>query len=467
MLISTALILTVAACNSKKDDTDKSEQQAEQKAEDNKGAEAAPAVEVEKTLFPKGTMTIYGYGNPQYLQYYYDDFLERHRDIAPEVEIKIVQAKNAQDAREKISMTYLSGALKDLPTCTYIDPVGLKDLANGDMILDMTDFLTPLLPKMVEGATVDGMVDGKMYGLPESVRPQLLFYNKSIFDEYGIDPSQMTTIEKWIEVGRELKEKSGGKTYLSYIDPGKNAWRYYGRRGLMPQANGRIWDDEGKVVMGTDPGTKKAMETLDTLMKEDLLFKSTIFEPPLYDACRKHQVATFYIGAFWDEFLRKNVPEMAGEWRVMNAPVFEKEQQGGAPVTGYFVILNNPDDPYTELAKMLWEDFTFNTEQRTKWVKRVDSENGPYANPISLEMLDDAFWKEPSDYYGGQSFRTAEAQGLQNPSKNLPVTAQDAEADVIISAELEAYVAGNQTMEEALQNMQKNLEGKIGQSEVK
>lgn len=421
----------------------------------------------EQKVFPAGTMTVYGYGNPQFLQLYYDDFLERHRDIAPEVKIEVVQTKNAQDSREKISMTYLSGALEDLPTLAYIDPVGLKDMANGGIILDMTDYLTPMLPKLVDGAANDATVGGRIFGLPESVRPQLLFYNQKIFDELGIDPAQMTTIEKWIETGREIKEKSNGEVYLSYVDPGRNTWRYYGRRGLLPQADGKIWDENGKVVIGTDPGTKMAFDALNTMYTEDMLFKATVFEPPLYDAVREGKIATFYIGAFWDEFMRQNVADVAGDWRVMSAPVFESVGKAGAPVSQYYVIMNNPDDPYTELARMLWEDFTFNTEAREAWVRKVDEMNGPYANPISLEMLEQPFWKEPSEYYGGQSFREAEANGLRNPSLNLVVTPQDAEADVIITAEMEAYVAGDQTMEQAVANIQKNLEAKIGTAQVK
>ena len=71
-------------------------------------------------------------------------------------------------------------------------------------------------------------------------RPQLLFYNTKIFEQYDIDIERCDTIEGWIEVGKELKEKSGGTVYLSSYDPGKNTWRYFGRRGFMPQAGGRI-----------------------------------------------------------------------------------------------------------------------------------------------------------------------------------------------------------------------------------
>ena len=46
------------------------------------------------------------------------------------------------------------------------------------------------------------------------------------------------------------------------------------------------------------------------------------------------------------------------------------------------------------------------------------------------------------------------------------VTPQDAEADTIISAELEKYVAGDQSMDDAIANMQKNLEAKIGKATI-
>ena len=62
----------------------------------------------------------------------------------------------------------------------------------------------------------------------------MLFYNQDIFDKYGVDAEQMNTMEGYIEAGRQLKEKSNGEVYLSYIDPTSKTWRYWGRRGLMP-----------------------------------------------------------------------------------------------------------------------------------------------------------------------------------------------------------------------------------------
>ena len=49
-----------------------------------------------------------------------------------------------------------------------------------------------------------------------------------------------------------------------------------------------------------------------------------------------------------------------------------------------------------------------------------------------------------------------------NPSANMPLTLNDAEADSIISAEIEKYVAGEQTMDQAIANMQSELTLRIG-----
>lgn len=420
----------------------------------------------EKTVYPAGTITIYGTGQPQYLQEYYDAWLERNRDIAPEVKIEIVQTEGHAQSREKITMTALAGADDDLPDATYLDPVNIMDLSQAGILRDETEFLKPYIDQLVDGATDDATISGKIYGLPESVRPNVLFYNKDIFEKYGVDPAMMSIFDGYIEAGRLLKEKSNGEVYLSYISPGSRTWRYWGRRGLMPQANARIWDESGNIVIGEDEGTKLAMQTLDTLYTEGLLLKSEIMEPALYDAINAQKVATFYIGAFWDEFMRKNCQETAGQWEVMPSPEFEGVGKAGAPVSSYFCIVNKGDNVYAGLLEKLWKDFTFDIESRNTWVKSMEAQNAPYANPISLEMLQDDFWKEPSEYYGGMSFREMEGKCLENGATNLMITPQDAEADGIISVELEDYVAGNQTIEEAIANMDKNLKAKITKATV-
>ncbi len=427
---------------------------------------ALPAQAEEKTVYPDGTVSVYCTGQPQFLQMYFDEWLERNRDIAPGVKIELVQVETMAAGRQKISMDYLAGAYDDMPDAVYLDAVGIVDLASAGLLTDVSDFYNPIAGEFVDGAAGDATIQGKVYGLPESVRPQLLFYNAAILEEYGIDPASMSTMNGYLEAGRTIKEKSNGEVYLSYIDPTTYTWRYWGRRGLMPQANARIWDEQGNVVIGSDEGTKLALTFLDTLNSEGLLYKTTMMSPPLYEATDEGKIATFYIGAFWDEFLRANLTKTAGQWRAMSAPVFEEVGTAGAPVTNYLCLVENGTNEYAGLVKKMWYDFHTDGENRNAWVNKMVEIGGAYSNPINLAMLADPFWQEPSDFYGGASFRKAEGEGLANSSANMTVTAKDGEADSIISAEIEKYVAGEQTMEQAIANMDNELKTRIGTAEM-
>ena len=415
--------------------------------------------------YPAGTMRFMGYGNPQVHEEYIDAFLDRNRDIAPNVRYETIHVESEAAARQQIIVSATAGAWDDLPTAFRTQEVSMQVMAEAGLLMDLTDFVTEHKERFIDGAFSGLTYDGRYYAFPSQLKPQLVFYNVEIFDEYGIDPERMDTIEGWVEVGRELKERSNGEVYLSYIDPGSYTWRYYGRRGFMPQANARIWDDEGNVVIDTDPGARMAFETLDTLYQEELLLRAPMFQPSLYDATRDGRIATYYIGAFWDQFLRQNLPDMEGKWRMMTAPMFESVGTRGAPVVALESLPNPPGgNTYAGLYLEYLLDFQTNIDARIAWTESMLEQGQTVSAPITHEALEDPYWRSPTPYYGGQSLLGMESDGLHNPSENLRVTTADAEADAIISAELEAYVAGDQTMEQAIANMGRVLRDRIGQA---
>ena len=94
------------------------------------------AAEAEETVYPAGTITIYGTGQPQYLKEYMDAWVERHQDIAAGVTFDIVQTEGHAQSRENITMTALSGAMEDLPDAVWLDPVNIMDLSQADLLVD-------------------------------------------------------------------------------------------------------------------------------------------------------------------------------------------------------------------------------------------------------------------------------------------------------------------------------------------
>jgi multiple sugar transport system substrate-binding protein len=411
---------------------------------------------------PPGKMVFWAFGQPKFLQLQIDDYFARNPSEVQGVTAEVVATKGEEEVRQKTMLAYASQTWSEMADVISTFPVSMQAMAEAGILMDVTSYLEPFRDKFVAGAYDQAFFKGKLWALPRSLRPQLLFYNKEIFDRYKIDPREMATFEGYLEVGRKLKTASKGQVFLSYEDPASRTWRYWGRRGLLPQAGAKIWDDEGNVVIDKDPGARKAFSSFETLHKEGLLFNSKILEAPLYEATRQGKVATFYIGAFYDEFLKANDADMAGKWRVMDAPVFKGLDLGGAPVVDIVALTAKPNAPYAELFKRIWYDYNFNSPARQAYTMEVLRQNGPVQNPLSKSMLNEPFWKQPDPYYGGQSFKQMEGLGLRNVSLNMRVTTADAEADTIISNELEKFVANAQTMDEAIAAMGRILREKIG-----
>ena len=416
----------------------------------------------EAAAYPDGKMTFWTYGMPEYMKRYFDGYARREDSGAQGVEIEMVNYSGEAEVRQQVMMTLTSGSVEDLPTAISTFPVSMQVLAENGVLKDLTEYVEPYLDEFIDGAFDQATYNGRIYGIPYALQPKMLFYNNDIFEEYGIDPERMATMEGYLAVGEELKEKSNGEVYLSYVDPGDYTWRYWFRRGLMPQANGKIWSDDGaSVVFDTDPGTRLAFETFQTMFEGGMLYNAATFQPAQYEAAREGKIATFYLESFWDSYLRGNLADMSGSWRCMPAPVFEEVGTAGARAIGMYCVIDKADDPYTELFIDMMLDFNLNVEARNAWSDEMIAEDLPTEHPITKTLLEDPYWSQPSDYYGGQSYKQMVTKSYENQSPNLPVTENDAEADTIISAELEKYVAGAQDMETTIANIGTQLRQKL------
>lgn len=426
----------------------------------------AQGYEPDRTVkYPAGKLVIYGYGNPQAYEEQFKLWCQMHPEQTEGVEIEVVQCEGAEDVRKKIMLTYQSGAYEDLPDLIATQTATLYAMAETGIVLETTDYMNQLKDELLDGVCGDVTVKGKMYALPVSFRPQILYYNKTIFDEYGIDPARMDTFDGYIEVGKELRDKSEGKVYLTSISPSQKAWGYVGRRGFWPQAEARIFDEEGNVVFGQDAGVRKAMETMNTLLEEKLVLLTQVLQPPMWDATRNGEIATFYVGAFWDEFLTTNVPEQSGEWRLMPAPTYENGLRG-APVTEMFAIINKQGETkYEQLIKDCWYDYMFTAEFRNTYADLMAEKKMPCWNPLSKKLAADEYWQQPAEYYGGQSFKGMETLGLENCAPNMVITGSDVEADQIIRDGLDKMIVGDWDMETTITNIDAELKNRIGRAQ--
>ncbi|MFR5788270.1 MAG: hypothetical protein ACLUHE_14975 [Christensenellales bacterium] len=99
--------------------------------------------------------------------------------------------------------------------------------------------------------------------------------------------------------------------------------------------------------------------------------------------------------------------------------------------------INTGNEEKTKLFVDMLLDFNLNAAERNQWTEDMLAMDYATEHPITKELQADPYWLEASDFYGGQSYRQMVTASFENPSANLEVNLNDAEADSIISSEIE------------------------------
>lgn len=82
----------------------------------------------------------------------------------------------------------------------------MKELVDAGHLADMTEQWKAMVADGVDPAMADTLTfDGKTYGIPAGVHYWVMFYNKKIFDENGLQPP--TTWDEFLNINETLKSK--------------------------------------------------------------------------------------------------------------------------------------------------------------------------------------------------------------------------------------------------------------------
>ncbi len=168
--------------------------------------------------------------------------LEAAATDLPQYKINVLQVP-FNDIYNKYRTDVAAGAGPDM----FIAPNdSLGDDARAGLIADITEIAKGKLGDYTP-LSVDGMsVEGKLYGIPESLKAVVLWYNK---DMIATPPATTDELKALMEGGTEVS--------LSY-----GCYHHFGFFGAF---GGQIFDDSWKVVADSNSGVSDAMAYLNDL----------------------------------------------------------------------------------------------------------------------------------------------------------------------------------------------------------
>lgn len=185
----------------------------------------------------------------------------RYAAIHPDVTVNVVDFAKA-DLEQKLQAQLASGTTDGLPDIVLIEDYGaqkyLQSFPGAFEPLNSAVDYSAFAPYKVELATVNGQT----YSLPFDSGVTGYFYRSDLLGEAGFTAADLQDItwDKLIEIGKTVKEKTGG--ILLPIDPNDAGWL----RIMMQSAGSWYFNPDGSVHIADNPVLKASIETYQRLL---------------------------------------------------------------------------------------------------------------------------------------------------------------------------------------------------------
>ncbi len=309
----------------------------------------------------------------------------------PDAEVEVVTMAQ-DDIVAKLNTSLSSGSYDGLPDIVLIEDYRIQGYltAYQDEFADLSDIASA--DDFASYKTGVNQVDGKMYGIPFDSGVAAVFYRTDLIEQAGYTSEDMQNLtwDKYIEIGKAVKEKTG--KHMLTLDPSD-----LGQIRMMLQSAGAWYtDEEGKVNIKDNEALKQAFSTYQKIVDSGISKQVSDWDQ-FVGAFNNGDVASVPTGCWISPSILK-AEDQSGKWAVAafpkmaeNADSVNASSIGGA---GWYVLKNVGHE---ELAKdFLSKTFASNAELMNQLAVDI--------NLVStLKAAESAEnYTKGIEYYGGQ-----------------------------------------------------------------
>lgn len=185
----------------------------------------------------------------------FDRFQEAFKKANPDIEVVFQPTPSYSEYHSKLLTQLSTGTAPDV---FYIGDDRVASIIRNNVLLPIdgasvkeSDFASNILDIV--------RWEGKLYGLPNDVNPDTLWYDKQALETAGItdDPAELAAKDEWTT---DVFFEMTGKLAAAGLTGGVY-WNYWATHaGFMTTAGGKVYDDAGKYVANTDAKSVAAMQ---------------------------------------------------------------------------------------------------------------------------------------------------------------------------------------------------------------
>jgi multiple sugar transport system substrate-binding protein len=360
----------------------------------------------------------------------------------PKVHVKLVNAGTNTTEYTKLQNAIKAGS--GAPDVAQVEYYAIPQFALSDSLVDLKQYgFDSLKSDYTPGPWGSVNVGGKLVGLPQDSGPMAMFYNKTVFDKYGIAVPK--TWDEYVAAAQKL-HAADPNAYIT-SDSGDSGFT----TSMIWQAGGRPFQTDGtKVSINLqDAGTKKWTATWDKLVEGKLLSTVPGWSDDWYKALGNGSIATLVTGAWMPGVLESSVKDGSGQWRVAPVPTYDGTPVNAENGGGAQVVLKQSKNQALAAGFLKW----LNNDPAS--IKVFLKSGGFPSTTKDLNSSD--FLAQAPEYFGGQKINEVLVDGAKNVATGWQYLPFQVYANSIYGDTVGQAYTSNSSLNPGLQAWQKAL----------
>lgn len=362
----------------------------------------------------------------------------------PKVHVKVVNPGSGAAAYTKMQNAIKSNS--NVPDIMQIEYQALPQFYTPGHLLDLSPYGFESLKNQYAASAWNSVsTEGKVYGLPQDTGPMALYYNKKVFDSFGIS-SPPKTWDEFVKDGEIIQQKDPSVHITSDSGQGNLV------ASLLWQAGSEAYKVNGTnvTINLSDPGAKRWAATWDKLIGEHLITTFANQGTEWYQAANKGKMASIISASWLRNSLETSVKESAGDWRVAPLPTYDGKKQVSANYGGSAqAVFAKTKNPALAAGFVKW----LNSSRESIEVAKA---NGVFPSTVK-DLNNKEFLEEKAEYFGGQQINKVFNQSSKDIRKGWQFLPYQVYANSIVNDSIGKAYEGSISFEEGLKIFQKDL----------
>ena len=318
----------------------------------------------------------------------------------PNVKVNLVNAGTGDKQYTALQNAIAAG--NGVPDVAQIEYYALSQFALAKSVADLGGYGASGLQSSFTPGPWNAVTTGgsSVYGLPLDSGPMALFYNKKVFDKYGI--SVPTTWADYVADARKL-HTADPKVYMT-ADTGDAGFT----TSMIWQAGGKPYTVSGTnvTINLADPGSTKFATTWQPMITEKLVSPIAPWTDEWFKALGDGTIASLATGAWMPGNLASGAAAGNGNWRAAPMPQWDAGASASAENGGSSLAV--PDKSTNKALAYAFVKYASVDEGKDIRIK-----GGAFPS-TTADLTSSAFLNTPFPYFGGQKANEIFAKSAQD-----------------------------------------------------